>query len=375
MTDDVSAMVVHSVLESLATQAQSFDFVHDYDGDDSEVPPFLDFSKLSKEAWGVVGKKMLSATTVAELPHWIRNGWNMPWPSLADALAHFHGATGPVASGFLDLAAESKVYEATQKYVLNETAKIQGRAQLDAEKNAAMLAAFEDAWVNRDGLDQLPNPVPLIPGLLFEQTLALLVAAPKSFKSFLGLSWSCSIATGTAWLGRDVQQGRVLYMVGEGALGVKKRIAAWEQHHGVRAEALTLFTETFDLAVEDSIPFQRFLDRASELRPKLIVVDTLNRYSAGHDENSASEMAIVIVNLTRLVNETGASVLLVHHATKAGDKTGRGSSALFGAADAAFFMDRRNPKGMSVALEVTKSKDDAEGDPLALRWNRRGTAS
>ncbi|WP_338892559.1 AAA family ATPase [Rhodococcus sovatensis] len=368
MTDDpdFAEKIMYTLFEQYEAEAKSYNFRY-YDGDDSKVPPFLNLAKASKEAWLVIGKKFLAAKTPDDLPHWLHTAYGGPWRSLQHAIDTFHRSADPVKDGFDDFAEESRVYAETQKYVTRELAKVQGRMQLDAEKNADMLATFDAAWLVRDQLDLLPDPVPLVPGMLYQQTLALLVAAPKSFKSFLALSWSCSVATGTPWLSRDVDQGGVLYMVGEGALGVKKRVAAWETYHGVRAEALTLFTETFDLGVEESIPFQRFLDRAIELRPKLIVVDTLNRYAAGHDENSAAEMAIVIVNLTRLVNETGASVLLVHHATKAGDKTGRGSSALFAAADASFFLDRRNPKGLAVALETTKSKDDAEGDPLPLR--------
>lgn len=366
MTDHEDESVVHRILEALSAEAKVYDF-RDYDGDDTDVPPFLDFSKLSREGWLIVGKKLLAAKTPDDLPHWMHTAYGASWPSLQAAIDAFHRSADPVKEGFADFAAESKIYAETEKYVTRELARVAGRAQIDAEKNAATLAAFDDAFVDRDGLELLPDPVSLIDGLIHEATYGMLIAPSRSFKSFVALDWACSVATGTSWLGREVAHGDVWYLVGEGALGVKKRVRAWEVHHGVRAERLTAFTRTFDLGIEESIPFQRFLERASEARPKLIVVDTLNRYAPGHDENSAAEMAIVVSNITKLVDATGAHVLLVHHTSKALDKTGRGSSSLFAAADASFFIDRPNGEGMTVTLETTKSKDDAGADPIPLR--------
>ncbi|WP_052061883.1 helicase RepA family protein [Rhodococcoides fascians] len=344
---------------------------YDWEGYDPlyEVPKsYQPWSSLPGFAKNMVRQIALQVPSWADWPEWARTLQGAPWGDRPQMYVDYLLASEDERPA-LQAAMESatKIAEATDKFVTSELARVAGRAQIDAEKNAAMLAAFDDSFVSRDGLELLPDPVPLIDGLIYEATYGMLIAPSRSFKSFVALDWACSIATGSDWLGRAVSQGDVWYLVGEGAQGVKKRVRAWESLHGVRAEKLTAFTRTFDLGIEDSIPFQRFLDRAASVRPKLIVVDTLNRYAPGHDENSAAEMAIVVTNITKLVDATGAHVLLVHHTSKALDKTGRGSSSLFAAADASFFLDRPDGEGMAVTLETTKSKDDAGSDPIPLR--------
>src|SRR5690606_30769860 len=56
----------------------------------------------------------------------------------------------------------------------------------------------------------------------------ILFGPPNAGKSFAGIELACGVATGTAAWGFGVEQGRVLYLAGEGTrrLGVRRR--AWE---------------------------------------------------------------------------------------------------------------------------------------------------
>ena len=77
----------------------------------------------------------------------------------------------------------------------------------------------------------LPDPIFLVHRLLTVGGTSLLTAKHASFKSFIALDISLSVATGRLWHGYEVRRGPVLYIAAEGISGIKKRAAAWLAHH------------------------------------------------------------------------------------------------------------------------------------------------
>jgi RecA-family ATPase len=71
----------------------------------------------------------------------------------------------------------------------------------------------------------------LIEGLLPARGLAVLFARWKSYKTFIALDLSMAIARADLWAGRKVKPGAVVYVAAEGALGLRKRIAAYQARH------------------------------------------------------------------------------------------------------------------------------------------------
>ncbi|MCW7447560.1 helicase RepA family protein [Escherichia coli] len=51
--------------------------------------------------------------------------------------------------------------------------------------------------------------------------------ASGSYKSFLAGSWACHVSTGRQWRPQVACAGAVLYVVGEGGIGVPRRVKAW----------------------------------------------------------------------------------------------------------------------------------------------------
>lgn len=208
--------------------------------------------------------------------------------------------------------------------------------------------------LDRAALATLPEPEPLVADTIDRRTVSLLAGPPGSGKSFVALGWAASIATGTPWLGRPVEKGRVLYVVGEGAHGLAARLSAWEEHHGV-----TIPTESFlvlPAAVQVSKPddlnlLVRFVERESF---DLVVFDTLARMAVGVDENSAQGMGVLVQAFEDVKRATGSgTVLLVHHTGKDGE-TVRGSSSLEGAMDTVYRIDAAHEPSV---LRRTKRKD------------------
>lgn len=69
-------------------------------------------------------------------------------------------------------------------------------------------------------------------------SIAWFYGAPGSYKSFILMDMAMHIATGTPWMGRDVDQGPVLWLAAEGGVDVHYRRRAWEAKHGKRANIM-----------------------------------------------------------------------------------------------------------------------------------------
>jgi DNA-binding PadR family transcriptional regulator len=153
----------------------------------------------------------------------------------------------------------------------------------------------------------------------------------------------------------------VVYVAGEGLLGYQQRVRAWLKYHDQQPPSgfrllgeLNLFDEGSVQLLEDALRGQS---------PALIVVDTLATASGDADENSTRDMNRLIAHCKRLMQTTGAAVVLVHHTGKEG-RTERGSSALRGAADT---MIRLSDDDGIITVECEKTKDAEPFKPYGLK--------
>lgn len=202
------------------------------------------------------------------------------------------------------------------------------------------------------GLEQLPVAEPLIDGLLYRGTLAQLAAGPGSYKSFAGVGLCCALATGRDWEGHAVPKARnVIYVAAEGASGMRARIHAWREYHGV--SPCELDDRLFILPCPAQLRFpdvDQIIELAQELDVGLVVLDTRARCTVGIDENSATEQGVAIAQAGRIVGATDATVLVIHHTSRNGG-AGRGSNAW----DGAVWSDLRM-EGSSLAATITCEK-------------------
>lgn len=201
-----------------------------------------------------------------------------------------------------------------------------------------------------------PDPSFLIDRLLTVGGTSLLTAKHASFKSFFALDMALCVASGRDFHGLKCERGGVIYIAAEGAAGLKKRAAAWLEHHGTPAPAnFVILDRPFQIA--DAAQRAAFATATAALMPQLIVLDTLARCAVGLDENNAGDMGAFADALGRLARETGAHVLTVHHNNKNGDY--RGSSALPAAVDTHLTLERHKETD-AVTLATEKQKDAEE---------------
>jgi hypothetical protein len=217
---------------------------------------------------------------------------------------------------------------------------------------------------------EITEPDFLIDEIMEVSALALMFGDPGCGKSFAALDVASSVAAGMPFHGRDVKQGPVIYLAGEGKSGLVKRFAAWCQHNGItdrQAVPLYISERPANFLDDDT---NRALGNACDAvaqycgTPALIVVDTVARSFGGGDENSTMDMGGFICAVDDLkARYPDAVILLVHHTGHADKSRARGSIALKGALDAEYRVEKQDA---AITITCTKMKDAPEPAPIAF---------
>jgi hypothetical protein len=224
----------------------------------------------------------------------------------------------------------------------------------------ALLAEMLDI----EALRNIVPPQPLINGVLDLDTTAWLIGASGSYKSFVALDLAAHVGLGRPWRGHDVTQGEVVYIVAEGARGMRLRVDAWEREHGPM-KGIRFLPRPVQAGSEPA--WGVLVAACSRLRPSLVIIDTQARVTLGLEENSNTDMGRYVGAVDAIRTATGACVLTVHHTGRDG-KDARGASALDGAQDAELKIEK---VGMfSIKLVMDKQKDQAQDAPMPIRLKR-----
>lgn len=217
---------------------------------------------------------------------------------------------------------------------------------------------------------QLRAPEWLIGAILEVNSLAMVFGKPGCGKSFLSIDIACCVATGTDWWGHRVKTSPVIYIAGEGHNGLARRLNAWSIHTGQDLKTAPLYVSNAPAALCDPTSAHEVITATDEVvrfhgaMPGLIVLDTLARNFGPGDENSTEHMGHFIAAADTIRTRYGCAVLLVHHTGHVDGSRARGSTALKGALDAEYRLDK-DEAGI-VRFEATKMKDASYPEPLAF---------
>lgn len=216
-----------------------------------------------------------------------------------------------------------------------------------------------------------PEPTKwLIKHWIPEQSIIMLHGASGSKKTFVALDMALRVASDyQLWHNYKVFGGDVIYIAGEGHHGLKKRIAAWVQEFKPKNK-VKLYISRTGASVDDRLELSAIISNINklEIKPKLIIIDTLHRCMIG-DENKSIDVAKMIKSIDELRNVYDCSVLIVHH-TGVSDEAqtrARGSSAWRGAIDVEI-----NIKSIDNVTEVKqlKMKDDELAEVKKLTYKK-----
>jgi hypothetical protein len=192
------------------------------------------------------------------------------------------------------------------KWLLSEIKK--ARQQVTATIEGA---AKKMNFVTLDALLKEPPEVVkwLVYGLLPAGGFSLMSAKPKVAKSTLARQEALAVARGDLFLGRETQQGAVIYCVFE-----EKRAEVADHFRAMGAEGEENIHFFFDVAPENLI--EQLKEKIAEVNPVLIILDTLFKGIRVKDLNDYAQTTASLEPLLDLTRKSGAHVQGLHHEKK-----------------------------------------------------------
>ncbi len=212
---------------------------------------------------------------------------------------------------------------------------------------------------------EMPPPEWLVEDVLPWNAVTRVIGKSGDGKSWVALDLACRVATGQPWGTREVRQGLAVYLVAEGQQGWFKRLHAWEiANNGGEPLGPDQFRIIpFAVQTADDVAWLNLRKALKDLGPTLVVFDTQARITVGVEENSATEMGVILQKIDLINTDNNAAVMVVHHVGHQGEH-GRGTTALLGAMAAEILVAKRDEY-----FEVInkKQKDGEEFDTIIGR--------
>lgn len=235
-------------------------------------------------------------------------------------------------------------------------------------ENLQMLVANSveaSRWKPLD-LTQKPPPVDwLVDQLIVRGATHILMGEPGIGKSWLTMALCLGVIRGTDWLGQDVlHKGRVLYVDEENAEGLifhrlRRQLGMTEE------EARQVRYLSNQGIMLDRDP-DSLIDEALEFQPELIVLDSLTRFHMGEEDKAGPMAQLYNMALKPLARETGAALVVLHHAGKTESNSSyrrsRGSGEIIANVDIG--IDARQSGLSAMTLATFKSRFRQAGDVM-----------
>jgi len=181
---------------------------------------------------------------------------------------------------------------------------------------------------------EVKDPGWMIQGLWSEQAHGIVAGEPKVRKSWLAIDIALSVATGTKVFGYfDVPKALpVLYIQEELSASELHKRMRWVARSKELGGEIDVTPRGISVKFPSSIPMyvrsrkQFDLTSVPDLEAlqheivsrevKLVILDPLQMMLGSGDENSASSMRPILLNLQALKELTGCSIMLIHHYAK-----------------------------------------------------------
>lgn len=207
----------------------------------------------------------------------------------------------------------------------------------------------------------------LISELLPDNGLYCLYGSPGCGKTFLALDMGLHIAHGIPWHAQKARHGLVYYVVAEGVQGILDRIQSWHSFHEKTTENLPFYVMEMH---QHDLHTRKYSDQLIQkvrrhslqhgLKPRLIIIDTLAHALSRLNENSSTEVGMLLREMLYINSALQCGTLFIHHSNKSNHDM-RGSSALLAAVDTSIYMSKTHRENASIY--VAKQKD---GQPVHL---------
>jgi hypothetical protein len=198
--------------------------------------------------------------------------------------------------------------------------------------------------------------------------VTVVAGKPGSSKSAMMVDVGGHIAAGVPWFGRKVRKGPVLYVAAEAPATIIERWRATKRAKFTAGRLpFYIVKEAPGLGSEISGDYDlaRLLSTAKEIARTegqnlaLLVLDTVAACLGGGRENEEGMLRLTTAALA-LQQQTGATIVLLHHPAKNDDTGLRGHGSLGGAADLIINIAADSVTGVRTAT-VTKNRNGPVG--------------
>lgn len=230
----------------------------------------------------------------------------------------------------------------------------------------------------------------LAEGLIPERNITDLAGDGGTGKSLLALQLAIAVATGRPWLGRHVEQGRVLYMSCEDGIDeIRRRCRPILDVNSLKEADMPKLTIA-DLTVAEGTElanlkegkltmtalYNSLVAHIVEARPKLVIIDT-RADAFGGNEIDRIQVRTFVHNLRKLCIEHHLTVLLLSHPSITGMNMGSGqsgSTAWGNSVRSRLYLERaKSSSGANLdpdlrTLTVKKNNYGVSDTEIMLRW-------
>ena len=163
-----------------------------------------------------------------------------------------------------------------------------------------------------------------------------------------------------------VQQASAVYIGLEGRNGIPARVEAFKMKHGVSEAPFYLITHPVNLIVDADALIASIKAQMGDLKPGVVVIDTLNRSLVG-SESKDEDMSAYIAAAGKIEEQFGCLVIIVHHCGIDATRP-RGHTSLTGAVEVQIAI-KKSSDGI-VAATVERAKDIEEGAEIFSRLEK-----
>ncbi|WP_439377866.1 AAA family ATPase [Amycolatopsis lexingtonensis] len=272
------------------------------------------------------------------------------------------GSAEKELEAFIDWAMEHARFELpedeTDEAFEAEVAAIIRKAKIAEEAKARMSPVKVTRVSDDDILVFDPDEADddwLIKGLLPRGETVILFGTPNAGKSFAAVDLCMGHATGVGAWGDEIERGTALYLAGEGTRRLSVRRRAWELFHQKEpGDAVQFRKMRLILSSDESVAEHQAL--VKEVKPSLIIVDTMMRASEGLVLENPGEASRSIAQLDRVREaHPGATLVVLHHPAKSNPDEPAGSYPIKGNVDTVLNL---TAEGGIRTISVNKSRDD-----------------
>ncbi len=166
--------------------------------------------------------------------------------------------------------------------------------------------------------------------ILPQMVLVFISGRPKSGKSMCALHMALCLVSGRPFLGKyRTKRTKVLYYCLEDNLGELKARAKYLLNGKHFPKNLFVYTRHSISLPNDFSAIEEDIEKSGA---RVVIIDTLRR-SHSLEENSSSDMSIIMTNIRRLVRECKSTIIIVHHTGHKIDKKENSGDWLRGTSD------------------------------------------